>query len=73
MPVPMCRGICERSDFPYKTTEKATYENGFRLCSACKKSIQCEFIKCPCCNVDLRRKPRHSKARQRILEEVKRY
>lgn len=73
MPVPTCKGICERSDFGYKTTEKVTYDDGFRLCSACRKSIQCSLIKCPCCNVDLRRNPRHSGARRKILKDVKRY
>jgi hypothetical protein len=73
MPVPQCNGICERLDFGYKTTGKIQYANGYRLCSACRKSIQCSLIKCPCCNVDLRRKPRHSTTRRKVLDEVKRY
>lgn len=73
MPMPHCRGSCERSDFPYKTTKKATYSNGFLRCGSCNISIQCNLIKCPCCNTDLRRKPRHTRTRKRMLEEVKRH
>lgn len=71
--MPPCKGICEHSSFPYKTTRKTTYKNGFIRCQSCDKSIQCDLIKCPCCNADFRRKPRATGSRKRLLENIGRY
>ena len=73
LPMPHCKGICERSDFPYPTKNKADYKNGFVRCQACRKNVQCSEIKCPCCGTDFRRRPRHGKLKQKMLAQIKRY
>lgn len=59
--------------FPYKTSGRAPYENGFIRCQACNLYVKCTEIKCPCCMTDFRRRPRHGKYRKRLLAEIKRY
>ena len=53
----MCKGVCIRYKGPRIQISKR-YESGQKRCSYCDLFILTEAIRCPCCGVTLRTKPR---------------
>ncbi len=53
----MCKGVCIQYKGPRIQNGKR-YESGQKRCSYCDLFIQTEEIRCPCCGVTLRTKPR---------------
>ncbi len=51
-----CKGVCNRFSGYYGNPK---FSLGYKYCSECGYSIICECLVCPCCNLTLRRKPRH--------------
>lgn len=51
-----CQGLCNRYE-GYEGNPK--YDLGYRYCTACRYSMCCDALLCPCCHSMLRRKPRH--------------
>ena len=63
-----CQGICVK--YKVKKSQKSVgrYELGQKRCSSCEIFISYEGEKCPCCGFKLRKKPRYSKGRQKIVD-----
>ena len=61
-----CNGICSK----YKCTKPSVesngrYAEGQKRCSTCEIYIKWDGVKCPCCNITLRHKPRSTAGRKR--------
>lgn len=70
-----CMGTCVK----YKVEKRSSgidgrYESGQKRCSACAIFIKWDGNHCPCCNSNLRTKPRHTKSRKQfqIIQTIKR-
>ncbi len=50
-----CKEICKKDlRFVAYTGRGISYENGYRRCSTCEKSIKTDELLCPCCQTRLR-------------------
>ena len=56
-----CREICEKLRGTKPPKGKGRYSSGQKFCVRCDLFIVCAELRCPCCNVILRVKPRHQK------------
>ena len=52
-----CNGICESLE-AHKVTTSKKYQNGQKRCSVCYIFIETDNLRCPCCGVKLRTRPR---------------
>jgi len=64
-----CKGLCTR----YKskknhTNSEGRYAEGQKRCSNCEVFVKWDGVKCPCCNVTLRVKPRNTINRLQLQE-----
>lgn len=69
---PVCKGVCKRYK-AVKTEEEKTgnryYEYGYKRCSECELFLAKEYqVRCPCCGLGLREKPKLARHRQQYLE-----
>ena len=66
-----CKGIC--SEYAVKKVRpkgKGRYESGQKRCSFCDIFISWDGDRCPCCKCFLRKKPRNSKAREKLVKNT---
>jgi len=67
-----CKGICLKYLAKKPESKKSGhYELGHKRCSICEVYLIWDGRNCPCCGTALRKKPRNSKARTRIIENIK--
>lgn len=52
-----CNGICENLQTHSVTTSKK-YQNGQKRCTLCDVFLETDSLRCPCCNILLRTRPR---------------
>jgi len=58
-----CRGICDRPDNDF--VKSSSYQDGkLNFCAICMVFIVKKHIKCPCCRLKLRTKPKATKDRR---------
>lgn len=58
-----CRGICDRPDNDF--VKSASYQDGkLNFCAICMVFIVKKHIRCPCCRLKLRTKPKATKDRR---------
>lgn len=65
----VCKGICHN----YKTTKRINhcqYADNQKRCQRCSIFINWDGLWCPCCNHQLRSRPRNSKAKQNFLKKL---
>ena len=70
----MCRGICDRFEFPYAPgRDGKAYRNGRKRCRHCDMWIAWDGVRCPCCGFMLstraQDKRNTEKARKRRIAE----
>ncbi len=53
-----CKGICVRYTGE-KISNGLKYSSGYKRCSHCSLFVKTTDIRCPCCSVILRTKPRN--------------
>ena len=66
-----CRNLCTQ----YKVVRPARgspYLIGLKRCIHCKIYMIFDGTRCPCCSVRLRTRPHNTKAKERILTEIRR-
>ena len=66
-----CKGICEQ----YKATKpynSIRYGTGQKRCNMCDIFTKWEGRHCPCCGSKLRIRPRNTRHRTKLMEQVKR-
>jgi uncharacterized paraquat-inducible protein A len=66
-----CKGICEN----YKATKpynSIRYDIGQKRCNMCDIFIEWEGIMCPCCGSKLRTRPRNTRHRIKLMQQIKR-
>ena len=71
-----CKGYCTSPSFPYDTDGRVRYDDGFKRCHTCSKSIQItdtNDLRCPCCKIYMRLGARSGKFRRKKWENVTRY
>lgn len=56
-----------------KIRYRPAYKNGEVWCTTCRISFKSMGIKCPCCNFDVRNKPRRGKMKKAIINAMARY
>jgi len=65
-----CKGICKRykAKMPVNLTR---YADGQKRCSTCVIFIRWDGLRCPCCGMFLRLKPRVGKFKEILREKLK--
>ncbi len=64
-----CRGICSRYSTP-KHNMKGLYTTGHKRCNTCEIYLKTENHRCPCCENQLRTKPRNGKYKEQFRKYV---
>ena len=67
-----CKGVCSRykADKPIGTTNR--YSEGQKRCNRCDIFTTWEGVRCPCCGMVLRTRPRNSRHRIALMQTIKR-
>jgi hypothetical protein len=60
-----CKGICSRYK-AQKPVGTGRYADGQKRCQICEIFIRFEGHRCPCCNYNLRTKPRNPKLKAKL-------
>jgi len=62
-----CNGICHRYK-ALKSTSTGRYITGQKRCNSCNIFLWWDGLRCPCCNYQLRLRPRSSKFKEKLLK-----
>ena len=68
-----CNEICLKFKAVKSTKKNTRYALGQKRCNACGVFMEWEGITCPCCGSKLRTRPRGSRYRTKMMQEVKRF
>lgn len=63
-----CNGICHRHK-ALKPANIGRYMAGQKRCNSCNVFLYWDGLRCPCCNYQLRLRPRNSKFKEKFLKE----
>ena len=68
-----CKGICDKykAQKPAQTNDRYSY--GQKRCNLCDIFIEWDGSRCPCCSGILRTRPRSTRHRIKIMQQVKRF
>jgi len=62
-----CNGICAVTKAKGQKSSFQKYKNGFSYCSVCRVWFgRFWSLRCPCCNIKLRTKPRSHKSKEKF-------
>jgi len=64
-----CRGICNRFSAP-NHVNGGLYSTGHKRCNTCEIYLKTEELECPCCNNQLRNRPRNSRYKEKFRKYV---
>lgn len=56
-----------------RVLRKPSYSIGMVWCQTCRIAFNYQGLKCPCCKMDVRIRPRKGKYHRKIIENVSRY
>lgn len=66
----VCKGVCTKYKSNRITSEGLRYAKGQKRCTDCEIFIAWTGVYCPCCGRKLKVKPRTSKAKRRMEQEI---
>ena len=66
-----CRNLCTRYKV-VRPSRGSPYLIGLKRCIHCKIYMMFDGTRCPCCSVRLRTRPHNTRAKERILTEIRR-
>jgi rRNA maturation endonuclease Nob1 len=66
-----CKGTCIRYKVKKPVKKSAYLIAGVKRCNHCSLFIKWEGLFCPCCGYRIRAKPRASRYRAKVTEELK--
>jgi hypothetical protein len=67
-----CRGICSQYKAVKSLQGNIRYEIGQKRCTLCDIFTEWNGVRCPCCNGILRTRPKNTRHRTKIMQEIKR-
>lgn len=66
-----CKGICNRFSAPnHVNGGLGLYSTGHKRCNTCEVYLKTEEKACPCCNNQLRNRPRNSRYKEKFRKYV---
>jgi len=64
-----CKGICTRYSSP-KHMNGGMYEAGYKRCNTCEIYLKTDSQQCPCCENNLRNRPRNSRYKEKFRKYI---